>query len=364
MKWTSYSKKLKDLASDMKDTKLAQIIKALKEYDGEEVRIMEVCGTHTAAISENGIPSMLSPKIKLISGPGCPVCVTVTAVIDKLVELSMQDNTCVLTFGDLIRVKGTSKSLADAKADGANVKMVYSPMETIELAKQNPDCTFVFAAIGFETTTPVYAMVLEEAIKADLHNLKLLTSLKTMPQVIRWVTNNGGGVDGFIAPGHVAAVTGSDIFKELSDELDIPFVVSGFEGEQLILTIYALVSMKGKKGLRNLYKSVVTKDGNTKAKELIDKYFEVSDSSWRGMGKIEGSGMVLREQYRSFDAGSIGLDEDHMPKGCCCASVLVGKVKPTDCPLFGKTCTPDNAHGACMVSTEGSCYNYFVSGRR
>ena len=346
----------------MGDTLFSQILKELKEYDGEEVRIMEVCGTHTAAISENGIPSLLSPKIKLISGPGCPVCVTVTAVIDKLVELSMQENTCVLTFGDLIRVKGTDKSLADAKADGANVKMVYSPMETIKLAKEKPECTFVFAAIGFETTTPVYAMVLEEAIKEDIHNLKLLTSLKTMPNVIKWVTENGGGVDGFIAPGHVAAVTGSNIFKKLSDELDIPFVVSGFEGKQLILTIYALVSMKGKKGIKNLYKSVVTNEGNTKAKELVNKYFEPSDASWRGMGKIKGSGMILREEYRMFDAGSIGLDEDHMPKGCSCASVLVGKVKPYECPLFGKNCTPDNAHGACMVSTEGSCYNYFVSG--
>lgn len=360
----NYSERLKGSASDMTDTKLSQIIKALKEYDGEEVRLMEVCGTHTAAISENGIPSMLSPKIKLISGPGCPVCVTVTAVIDRLIELSMQENTCVLTFGDLIRVKGTYKSLADARADGASVKMVYSPMETIKLAMQNPECTFVFAAIGFETTTPVYAMVLEEAIKADIHNLKLLTSLKTMPQVIRWVAGNGGGVDGFIAPGHVAAVTGSNIFKELSKELNIPFVVSGFEAEQLILTIYALVSMKGKEGIRNLYKSVVTEEGNTKAKELVDKYFEVADSSWRGMGKIKGSGMVLRKQYQDYDAGSIGLDEDHMPKGCSCASVLVGKVRPNDCPLFGKSCTPDNAHGACMVSTEGSCYNYYVSGRR
>ena len=348
----------------MPNTDLKQIINALKEYDGVEVRLMEVCGTHTAAISENGIPSMLSPKIKLISGPGCPVCVTVTAVIDKLIELSMQENTVVLTFGDLIRVKGTSKSLADAKADGAHVKMVYSPMETIALAKNEPSKTFVFAAIGFETTTPVYAMVLEKAIEEGIHNLKLLTSLKTMPEVIRWVVKNGGGIDGFIAPGHVAAVTGSDIFKELSQELGIPFAVSGFEGEQLLLTIYSLVSMKGKSGIKNFYKSVVTNEGNTKAQKIVDKYFTPADSSWRGMGKIPGSGMILKEEYMDYDAGSIGLDEDHMPPGCSCASVLVGKVKPYECPLFGKGCTPDNAHGACMVSTEGSCYNYFVSGRR
>ena len=340
------------------------IAEQLKNYDGEEVRIMEVCGTHTAAISENGIPSMLSPKIKLISGPGCPVCVTVTAVIDKLVELSMREDTVVLTFGDLIRVKGTNKSLADAKADGAHVKMVYSPMETVTMAEKDPDHTYVFAAIGFETTAPVYANVLNEAVNKGLDNVKLLTSLKTMPQVIRWVVNNGGGIDGFIAPGHVAAITGSDIFKALSEELGLPFVVSGFEGEQLLLTIYALLRMKGNKGIKNLYKSVVTSEGNIKAKEMVDKYFEPSDASWRGMGKIQGSGLVLRKEYKKFDAGSRDLDEDHMPPGCSCASVLVGKIKPSDCPMFGKMCTPDNAHGACMVSTEGSCYNYFVSGRK
>ena len=340
------------------------IAKALNEYDGEPVRIMEVCGTHTAAISENGIPSMLSDKIQLISGPGCPVCVTVTAVIDRLVELSLQDKTTVLTFGDLIRVKGTTKSLADARAEGAHVKMVYSPMESITLAAKEPETTFVFAAIGFETTTPVYATVLEEAINRDIHNLKLLTSLKTMPEVIRWVVKNGGGIDGFIAPGHVAAITGSNLFKELSEELNIPFVVSGFNGPQLLMTIYALCSMKGSAGFRNMYKEVVVPEGNLKAKELVDKYFMQSDASWRGMGKIPASGMILKPEFSVYDAGSYGLDEDNMPKGCSCASVLTGKVRPNECPLFGKSCTPDNAHGACMVSTEGSCYNYFISGRR
>ncbi len=347
----------------MANKNLEDIVKELAEYDGEEVRIMEVCGTHTAAISENGIHAMLSPKIRLISGPGCPVCVTVTAVIDRLIELSMQENTCVLTFGDLIRVRGTEKSLSDAKADGANVRMVYSPMETIKLAEENPLVTYVFAAIGFETTTPVYALVIDEAIKKNIGNLKILTSLKTMPEVIRWVVKNGSDIDGFIAPGHVAAVTGGAEFKALSDELGIPFVVSGFEGEQLLLTIYSLLKLRGRAGYRNLYKTVVTEEGNLKAKELVDKYFEPSDASWRGMGKIPGSGMILKKEYERFDAGSYGLDEDHEPAGCRCASVLVGKISPHECPLFGKKCTPDNAHGACMVSTEGSCYNYFISGR-
>ncbi|WP_022763872.1 hydrogenase formation protein HypD [Butyrivibrio sp. XPD2006] len=345
------------------DNFLQTVIEELKNYDGDEVRIMEVCGTHTAAISENGIPAMLSPKIRLISGPGCPVCVTVTAVIDKLVELSLTENTCVLTFGDLIRVKGSKMSLADAKAEGANVRMLYSPMESIALAKENPAINYVFAAIGFETTTPVYAMVIEKAIEENINNLKLLTSLKTMPEVIRWVVNNAGGIDGFIAPGHVAAVTGEGVFKDLAKELGIPFVVSGFEGEQLLLTIYALVKMKGKGGFKNLYKKAVTPNGNETAQKCVDKYFECSDSSWRGMGKISGSGMILRQEYKQYDAGSAGLDEDHMPPGCSCEKVLVGKISPNQCPLFGKSCTPDNAHGACMVSTEGSCYNYYISGR-
>ncbi|MBR1642490.1 MAG: hydrogenase formation protein HypD [Butyrivibrio sp.] len=347
----------------MENRNLDRIIQELKNYDGPKIRLMEVCGTHTAAISENGIPSLLSDKIQLISGPGCPVCVTVTAVIDRLIELSLMENTCVLTFGDLIRVKGTNGSLADAKGDGADVKMVYSPMDSIKLAAENPAKNFVFAAIGFETTTPVYALLIEEAKRKGLKNLKILTSLKTMPEVIRWVVKNGSNIDGFIAPGHVAAITGGKVFEDLSKELGIPFVVSGFEGEQLLFTIYFLVKMAGKGGYKNLYKCVVTEEGNVSAKEKVDKYFKQSDSSWRGMGKIKGSGMILKPEYMEFDAGSIGLDEDHEPAGCRCASVLVGAISPHECPLFGKKCTPDNAHGACMVSTEGSCYNYFISGR-
>ncbi len=336
----------------------------LKNYDGEPLNFMEVCGTHTAAISENGIQEMLSPKIHLISGPGCPVCVTVTAVIDKLTNIAMEDNTTVLTFGDLIRVRGSKYSLADARAMGGNVEMLYSPMDAIKLALAHKERQYVFAAIGFETTTPVYAMVLQEAEKENIQNLKLLTSLKTMPQVIRWVCKNTGNVDGFLAPGHVSVITGSDLFRQLSEETGLPFVVAGFEGEQLLAAIYALVGMRGKTGIRNMYKSAVTEFGNEDAKRAVNKYFEPCDSSWRGMGKIPGSGMCLRQEYRRFDAGSIGLDEDNMPPGCSCAKVLTGEISPDECPLFGKGCTPEDAHGACMVSTEGSCYNYYISGRK
>ncbi|WP_035767068.1 hydrogenase formation protein HypD [Butyrivibrio sp. NC2002] len=345
-------------------TKLDEIKDKLKNYDKEPLRFMEVCGTHTAAISENGIPSMLSPKIHLISGPGCPVCVTVTAVIDKLTELCLTENTTVLTFGDLIRVKGSKMSLADARAEGGSVQMLYSPMDAVKMAIANKTKQYVFAAIGFETTTPVYAMVMEEIIKNDVKNLRLLTSLKTMPQVIRWVCKNTGNIDGFIAPGHVAVITGSDEYRNLSKETGLPFAVSGFEGAQLLFAIYALVGMKGQSGIRNLYRGAVTNEGNLQAKAMVNKYFEVCDASWRGMGMIEGSGMRLKEEFRKYDAGSTDLDSDVMPAGCSCARVLTGEISPDECPLFGKGCTPENAHGACMVSTEGSCYNYYISGRR
>ena len=342
-----------------------EIIKEkLKNYDGEDLRFMEVCGTHTAAISENGIHGMISPKIHLISGPGCPVCVTVTAVIDKLTELSLAENTTVLTFGDLIRVRGSKMSLADARAEGGSVEMLYSPMDAVKMAAQNPDRNYVFAAIGFETTTPVYAMVLKEIISQDVHNLKLLTSLKTMPEVIRWVCKNTDNIDGFLAPGHVSVITGSDLFKELSEETGLPFAVAGFDGAGLLAAVYALCGMKGKPGMKNFYKSAVSEKGNEAAREAVEEFFEPCDASWRGMGMIPGSGMRLKEKYSEYDAGSYGLDEDQMPPGCSCAKVLTGEISPDECPLFGKKCTPEDAHGACMVSTEGSCYNYYISGRK
>lgn len=254
-------------------------------------------------------------------------------------------------------------SLADARAEGGHVEMLYSPMDAVKMAIERKDRNYVFAAIGFETTTPVYAMVLEEAIRQGVRNLKLLTSLKTMPEVIRWVCNNTDNIDGFLAPGHVSVVTGSKLFRELSEELDMPFVVAGFEGQGLLAAIYALMKLKGHSGFKNMYKSVVTENGNEEARRAVSKYFEKCDASWRGMGLIPGSGMRLKEEFLQFDAGSYGLDDDHMPPGCSCAKVLTGEISPDECPLFGKMCSPQDPHGACMVSTEGSCYNYFISGR-
>ena len=212
---------------------LSEMRDFLANYDGPEMNIMEVCGSHTAAISKNGIRGMLSEKIHLISGPGCPVCVTPTAYVDKLIELAMTPNTCVVTFGDMLRVPGSKYSLSEVQGMGGRAIMVYSPMDIFALAEKEPATTFVFAALGFETTTPAYALLLEEVIERNIENVKLLTALKTMPGVIEYLCENGASIQGYLAPGHVAAVTGSDLFLPLAEKYQIPFAVSGFEGEEI-----------------------------------------------------------------------------------------------------------------------------------
>ncbi len=342
---------------------IATVKEYLKSYDGPQCTIMEVCGTHTATISQNGIPDMLSDKIRLISGPGCPVCVTVAAYIDRLLELALTQNTTVVTFGDMIRVRGTKLSLSDASAMGASVKTVYSPFEIIELAKADTGRNFVFAAVGFETTAPVYALIIERLINDNIKNVKLLTAIKTMPEAIRTVFAKNGKITGFLAPGHVSIITGYELFLDLAKKLQVPFVVSGFSGEELLLSVYALTKLKGGQAL-NMYTSVVTTEGNERAKEKLLKYFKITDAPWRGMGIIKNSGMVLKEEYGEFDAGSQNLISDSMYNSACkCADVISGMLSPCECPLFGGVCTPENPQGACMVSAKGACFHHYVNKR-
>ena len=221
----------------------SEVVDFLRKYDGRPVRLMEVCGSHTHAIAKHGIRDILSPKIELLSGPGCPVCVTPTAYIDKLIELSLEPDTTVATFGDLLRVPGSKESLNEAKGRGASVEMVYSPMDVLGLAKANPDKKYVFAAVGFETTAPVYTLLLDNVIAQKLDNIRILTALKTMPGAISYLCDNGAAIDGFIAPGHVSAVTGADYFNNLADKYHIPFAVSGFGAKELVIAIYGLVQM-------------------------------------------------------------------------------------------------------------------------
>lgn len=340
------------------------IKKELMEYDGPKLNLMEVCGSHTAAVSKFGIKSILSDKIRLISGPGCPVCVTPSAYIDRLIELSLKPQCMVVTFGDMMRVLGSRENLNMAKSRGARVKMVYSPMDILTLAEKEPRTEFVFAAVGFETTAPVYALLLEEIEQRNITNIKLLTALKTMPAVIESLLedNREQAIHGFIAPGHVCAVTGSDIFNPIAEKFKIPFSVSGFSGEELLRAIYGLVCMckERRYGVENYYKTAVNATGNIIACEKINKYFDISDCSWRGIGVIEGSGLVLKEKYNIYDAGSKGLDEDiRYNQACKCGEILTGKAVPADCALFDTVCTPSTPKGACMVSLEGCCYHYY-----
>lgn len=346
-------------------TDIKEIIDYLRNYDGERISLMEVCGTHTAAISESGITDIISDKIRLVSGPGCPVCVTASAYIDRLIELAVTENTCVVTFGDMIRVKGSTKSLRDISAEGGNVVMVYSPLDVIPLAEKNRDITYVFAAVGFETTTPVYALLIEEACSRGLNNIKILTALKTMPAAIEKVYYAGKCIDGFIAPGHVSVITGSEAFVPVAERLSVPFVVAGFTGEELLAAIYALVRSRGRGIVLNMYKSAVTEHGNDTAKKMVAKYFMPCDAAWRGMGIIKDSGLILRPEYAEYDAGSEGLTEDIVfNKGCSCGEVVAGLKSPAECALYHKACTPSSPQGACMVSTEGACYHYYVNNRK
>jgi len=240
--------------------------------------------------------------------------------------------------------------------------MVYSPMDIFTLAQKEPDTTFVFAALGFETTTPVYALLLEEVIEKKIENVKLLTALKTMPGVIEYLCENGASIQGYLAPGHVAAVTGSDLFKPLAEKYQIPFAVSGFEGEEILEALCGIVQARDRATVMNFYPAVVSAEGNVRAQELVKKYFQPTDAAWRGMGIVPGTGMELRPEYEKYDAGSKSLVEDNKRnKACCCDQILMGKMQPQQCPLFGKVCKPLTPQGACMVSEEGSCHSAFAS---
>jgi len=337
---------------------LQQVIDELKAYDGEPFKIMEVCGTHTSSIFKNGIRSLISPKIELISGPGCPVCVTSSAYIDKLVEYSLMENYCVLTFGDMMKVKGNRSSLTEAGAFGAKSRILYSPLDAVKVARENKNTQFVFAAVGFETTIPIYAVLIEEIVQNKIDNLKILTSLKTIVPAISFLCENEENIDAFLCPGHVSVITGSGVYRELAEKYHKPFVVGGFEGEHILAAIYEIMHQLQKKQytMENKYPNAVSENGNIKAQAMISKYFEVVDDYWRGIGIIKGSALRLRQEYAAYDAGSnFDAQVETPPKGCRCTDVILGRIHPVDCPLFAQLCTPSNAIGPCMVSTEGVC---------
>ena len=338
---------------------IKKVIDYLKAYDGRQLKLMEVCGTHTAAIFKAGIRSLISEKITLISGPGCPVCVTPTAFIDRCAEYASMDKHVLLTFGDMMKVPGSAGSLSEAKGRGkADIQLMYSPFEAVDKAAANPDTTYVVAAVGFETTAPAYALMLQEARRQGIKNIRLITALKKAVPALDWICQNQEDVDGFICPGHVSVITGSGVYEELAEKYKKPFVVAGFEAEHILAALYRLVRQieSGQGRTENLYKNAVKTYGNAKALETMESVYETGGAMWRGIGIIKDSGLYLRDEYSEYDGGSRDLYEDmQLPDGCACADVIVGRINPDRCPMFGKACTPVNPFGPCMVSSEGAC---------
>lgn len=335
------------------------------------VRIMEVCGTHTMSIFRHGIRSLLPEGITLLSGPGCPVCVTPATHIDAFLAAADLPQVTIATFGDLIRVPGAERSLAGARASGARVEIVYSPMDALTLAQQEPERTVLFPAIGFETTAPTIAATILAAERLGLANFLIIAAGKTMPQALEALMADPElQVDGLLCPGHVSAIIGSEAYRPLADRYRLACAVAGFEPADILSGLLSLIRQinAGRPGVDNCYTRVVTDAGNIRAQHLINEVFAPADSEWRGLGTIPGSGLVLREQYRRFD-GMEQLDIPVQPvrelKGCRCGEILKGRMLPPDCPLYGTACTPLQPVGPCMVSNEGTCAAYFrYSGRK
>lgn len=338
--------------------KIDGIIHELKNYKGRKIKLMEVCGTHTASIFKNGIRSLISPEIQLISGPGCPVCVTPASYIDRCIAYAKKEKHVVITFGDMMKVPGENGSLAQAKGEGAAVELMYSPTEVIEKAVKHPELTYVIAAVGFETTVPAYALTVEEAIVNKINNIRFLTALKRIAPALQWICKNESDIDGFICPGHVSVIIGSDSYRDLCIKYKKPFTVAGFEAEHLLAAIFDIVMQiqRNEHEVHNLYPEAVRPNGNIKGRLLIDKYFEECPAIWRGLGLINDSGLYLRDEYEDYDGGSKGLDRDAAMSGSCrCGDVITGRIRPDECMMFGEYCNPINPYGPCMVSSEGAC---------
>jgi len=331
---------------------------------------MEVCGTHTMSVHRYGLRSLLSSDLKLLSGPGCPVCVTSKGYLDRAIALARMDRMVLATFGDMMRVPGSSSSLEREAAEGAEVRIVYSPLDAVKMASEHPDRYVLFLGIGFETTVPGIAASVLEAARRELANYFVLAAPKVMPPPMRVLASDPElRVDGFLCPGHVSTIIGSEPYRFLGEEYGVPCVIAGFEPLDILQGVSMLVDqiVQGRSDVEIQYRRAVRPEGNPRARAMIEEVFEPADAEWRGLGTIAGSGLRIRDRYRAFDAEQVFEVEVEPTKehpACLCGQVLKGIKAPTDCRLFGTACTPSNPQGACMVSSEGTCAAYYRYGEQ
>ena len=338
----------------------------LLKYSERKIRMMEVCGGHTHTIFKYGLEQLLPKEIELIHGPGCPVCVLPINKVDECVELAEEKQVILTTFGDAIRVPGSKKSLLQAKAEGADIRIVYSPMDALDIAVKNPGKDVVFFALGFETTMPSTALTVQEAKKQDVLNFSILCNHITIPQTLKALLDTDNlNLDAFIGPGHVNMIIGTEVYGFIVNQYKKPIVVSGFEPLDILQSISMLIKqlLENRCEIENQYKRVVSKKGNIIAQEAINNVYQIKEySEWRGLGLIPESGVMLRNEYELYDAEKkydLKTVNTPDPEKCQCGEVLQGFIKPYECKLFGKECTPHNPIGALMVSSEGSCAAYY-----
>ena len=343
---------------------ILSVTEKLKTVSKREIVLMEVCGGHTMAIHRFGLNSLLPPNIRLVSGPGCPVCVSSQHFIDTAMAYSRLPGVIITTYGDLIRVPGSFTSLEKERAAGRDIRIIYSVLESLEIAKQNPEKKVVFPGIGFETTAPLTAAAIIKARQENISNFFVLSAHKIMPPVMNALVEEGVKIDGFIAPGHVSAITGTSIYYDLATVHGLGVVVSGFEPVDIMQSVLMLAIQieSGTPKVEVQYNRVVSNEGNLIAKEALKDVFKTRDDVWRGLGLIPGSGLAIREDFSSFDAEkhfNVDVPESTEPKGCICGQILRGLKTPVDCRLFAGKCTPADPVGACMVSGEGTCATYY-----
>jgi hydrogenase expression/formation protein HypD len=343
---------------------IKSMLEKIQQTSAKGINIMEVCGTHTQAISRIGIRELVEPKINLLSGPGCPVCVTTEGYIDAAIELAKHPNMIIATFGDMMKVKGSKENLIEQREKGKDIRIVYSPLDAVNLAEKNKGKEISFLGVGFETTTPLIALAIKTSKKKGVMNFSILTAMKRMEPILQHILSDpNNNIHGLICPGHVAAVKGEEYFKFITNKYNIPAAIAGFEAVDIVGALYFLTTQQEEpqKSFKNLYKSCVTPDGNKKAQELIEEIFTYCSAQWRGIGSIEDSGLAFKEEYKYYDAAEkFGIKiEENTAKICECSEILLGKKRPVTCGYFGRECTPEKPIGPCMVSSEGSCSIFY-----